>query len=60
MKYCENKSEGKELVLAMTASDFVCFCVLLPQAVKSLRDSVFLQVVKCSSLRWLSINKPLK
>lgn len=51
MKYCENKSEGKRLMLAMTASDSLCFCVLLPQVVKSLRDSVFLQAVKYPSLR---------
>lgn len=38
MKYCENKSEGKRLVLAKTASNSLCFCVLLPQVVKALRE----------------------
>lgn len=37
MKHGENKSEGKRLVLTMTTSTSLCFCMLLPQVVNDLR-----------------------
>lgn len=39
MKHCENKSEGKNLVLAMSAYNSLWFSVLLPQDVKALRKA---------------------
>lgn len=42
MKHGENKSEGKRLVLTMTTSISLCFCMLLPPVVNALRKGLYL------------------